>query len=217
MKRNIFLCLVSMLGFIVLNLWANPQRVGAVTNPVTDTLGVVGTIDSAITFSLTGNTIRFGALSSSVIKFGTTGADGVSGTPSAGFPAAVSGTSLSVSTNAVNGVLITIQDLNNGLKHSAHTEEVIAATTPSNVAGQKYFAYGRIDSGTGLALTTGFNGIAASGTLSTAVQTLASSTGPINANTASVIFGAGRTSTTVATTGAETYADTVTIICTNRY
>lgn len=214
-----------ILGLIMLPvLILNPTKAKAVTNPVTDTLAVTGTIDSSITFTLTGNTINFGALSTTVIKYATTGADGVSGTPSTTFPAAANVTAISVSTNATSGVLITIQGTYNGLRHSGHNEEVIASVASSTygAVAEKYFAYGRINTGTGLTLNSLYSSTAGgvpNGTqaLDNTIRELASSTGPITANTASVIFGAARDTTTVATTGAETYSDTVTIICTNRY
>jgi hypothetical protein len=155
-------------------------------NPGTS-VSVEGVVRPYLTLGLTGTAINFGVFTTGVNIAGTTSA-------------------LTVSTNAVNGVTLSVYDLNTGLYSaaSAHTIPSSSTTLTSSSEG-----YGINAAGNGLTIAAPYSGTSdAVGGLSPTSATLATATSPVVNVTATITYLASITDLTPA----GLYTDSVTYV-----
>lgn len=156
-----------------------------------DQIGVSATVNPSLSFSISETSLDLGILtSSSVSEAG----------PS----------TLTVSTNASNGVVIDIKDENSGLSNGSHT---IPATGSGGITAgtEGYGVYG--DNASGLTVDEGFDNDSSDVPISTSYQTFATASGPVNSahvnlNVKAAISGS---------TPPGSYSDTITVIATGKF
>jgi hypothetical protein len=149
-------------------------------------VSVTATVLSTLSFSLSGNSTDFGTLLASTVATST------------------SSITLTISTNSTDGYIVTVKDAYGGLNCLA-TSHLIASATATLSTGTE--GYGIQASGTGATIATAYNKTGNDvGSLQTTAQTLASNTGPANANTVIVTHKAAISNIT----NAGDYIDTIT-------
>jgi len=132
------------------------------------------------------------------------------GTLTPGNTATAGPSTLTVSTNASNGVIISVGDNNNGLSTSSYT---IPAKASSALGTEGYGVYGQNPSG-GLSVSEGFDNDSVSDVaISTSFQTFANSSTSVDNASVDLYVKAIISNTT----GAGSYSDTITIIATGKF
>jgi len=159
-----------------------------------------------LTFSISNNSIGFGTLTTGTIYYATADGNGSTSEPGPDLPV-----KLTVSTNAENGVVITVKDSNGGLSMGSYTIPGVASSSVST-SSEGYGVYGKDASG--LTIDEGFDNDGTSDVaISTSYQTFASSTSYVSSADVDL---AAKTAI-VATTAAGSYSDTITVIATGRF
>ncbi|MEM2947063.1 MAG: hypothetical protein QXN96_02355 [Candidatus Bathyarchaeia archaeon] len=177
-----------------------------------DQIVVTATVEPTFTFTLERISMTFGSFTTPSLRYANN-SNGRTDEPPAGET-----TTATVSTNANNGVVITIRDEGNGTNaglYSSGVNHLIEAAASSNVIGgtsESYGVYGTRASD--LTVDEGFdndgNNDAA---ISRSAHDFASASGPVNNAHVDVVYVAR----TVNTTPAGAYADTVTLIATGTF
>ena len=178
-----------------------------------DQVGVTGTVDPSLSFSISDIAIGFGSFIGTAIRYATGDAAGNASVPANDLP-----TKLVVSTNGDNGATITIQDegsgSNPGLWSASPISELIpaAASTLVTTGSKKYGAYGK--NASSLTIHESFdNDTNSDVAISRTAQTFASATDPLSSASVDLTLLAAID----ATTKAGAYTDTITIICTGNF
>lgn len=176
-----------------------------------DQVHVSGDIYPTLEFTISSNTVGFGTIANTNVRYAT--ADGVGSFSEPGNNLPVK---LTVGTNALNGLTISIldkgDDVDAGL-YAVLAPELIPAAPSTEVINnsKKYGVYGK--NASSLALSEGFdNDSNADVAISRATQTFASSASPVNGSVDVALLVAIDSSTKPGS-----YADTLTIICTGNY
>ena len=193
----------------------NTEKAHAISYPGASggTVAVTGLIDPALSFVLDSGDMYFGSLSTSATKYATKPSTG----GSLSVPTGTNTTNFQTSTNSAHGITININDAYNGLRATTGAGSgvtVIAAAAAATAPAESFFSYGLIDaSGGGLAMHANFSGTTGNSAIATTIKTFATSTVPLNAASARVIFAAKATTLTKSAD----YTDTATITCTANY
>jgi len=157
--------------------------------------------------------VGFGTWAGTEVRYATDDEAGLTTEPGAGLPI-----QLTASTNAVNGLIITIRSqgdgTNAGLYKSVAPTKLIAAVASSAVAAasEGYGVYGK--NASLLTIDEGFDNDSVSDlAVTTSAQTLVSTTGSVSTGTVDVVPKAA-----IATlTPAGSYSDSLTLICTGKF
>lgn len=176
-------------------------------------VSVSATVAETLTFTIDDSAIGFGEMGTTNIRYATADEVGVDSVePGNGEPS-----TLTLSTNAQGGAVITIEDVGSGAAaglYNTAAAKLIAATAPSAVAGgtESYAPYTK-NVGTSLSAAAGF--LSGGGTaVLTTPATFITASGPLSSNnTADIAAKAGIT----ATSEAGTYSDTLILIATPTY
>jgi hypothetical protein len=173
-----------------------------------DQISVTATVDPLFSFAVSGNTAGFGTFSSTTKRWANTAASGSTTEPtSAGDPATVT-----VTTNAPNGALVSAKSLRAGLYQTSHTINAVGANSVTS-GSEGYAVYVRT-AGSNLPAASGFNGTTSTGVISTSFQTIASASGAISTNnTAELALSAAVSGSTTA----GSYTDTITLVGTGKF
>ena len=180
-----------------------------------DQVSVTATVPPLLSFSVSGQSVGFGTLTTANVYYANTSATG-----STTDPGSASDTGVTASTNAPNGLIVSAYDSNgsgsSGL-YKAIAPVHLATTTNANVvtAGAEGFGLFVATTTNSLSAATGFGSGKTNATtaLSTTAQTIITGSGPINAGTASVVLVAA----IAPSTPAGSYADAVTLTATGQF
>jgi len=166
-----------------------------------------------LSFSISDLTIGFGTWSGTELRYATGDEAGSTTEPGAGLP-----TQLTASTNAANGLVITIRSTGDGtsagLYKSVSPTKLISAVASSTVAAgsEGYGVYGK--AATGLTIDEGFNNDGVSDlAISTSALRFAYTTAPVTDGVVDVSSKAAIT----ATTPTGSYSDALTLVCTGTF
>ena len=174
---------------------------------------VVGTLTPTFSFSISTTSLQFGNLTASNILWATS-AGGATAEPAAGNPSTIT-----VTSGAPNGLIVSISDSNASGKSGLYKSTVpvhLATSTAANSVATGTESYGFYVKNVGSALTAaaGFNGGTGTTAISTTAQTILSATVPVAVNnTADIVLKASIS----ATTPAGAYSDALTITATGEY
>lgn len=177
-----------------------------------DQVVVTGRILPTLTFAISDNNVGFGDILPTAVRYATADEVGAAAEPGAG-----EATELTVSTNADDGVIIEVRDLNGAAAsgfYSADNGTTLPSTASSSVVAgtESYGVYGK--NASSLTLDEGFdNDTTSDVAISTTYQTFAESTVPVDGGTVDVSFIVGINSTTPA----GDYEDTLTFLATGRF
>lgn len=176
-----------------------------------DQIQVSGDIFPTLDFSISSNTVGFGSIANTNIRYATADGLGSFSEPNNNLPV-----KLTAGTNAINGLAISIQDVGDNSSaglYAALAPELIPAAPSTEVlnSSKKYGVYGKNVSN--LTLNEGFNndGVADLA-ISRTPQTFASSASQINGSLDLALIVA-----IDATTKPGSYVDTLTLICTGNF
>lgn len=174
---------------------------------------VSATIAETLTFSISDTAIGMGAMATGDVYFATADESGATSEQGSDLP-----TKLTVTTNASNGVTITMHDVGNGsgsagLYKSAVTTKLIAAVAATAVSAgsEGYAVYGKDASG--LTIAAGFDGGSSASTITTSPQTFASTAGAVSSADVDVQPKVGMAGDTLA----GSYSDTLIFVATPSY
>jgi hypothetical protein len=176
-------------------------------------VAVGATVPQSISFSISDLAIGFGTWSATEIRYATGDETGSTTEPAAGQP-----TQLTASTNAGNGLTITIKSQGDGtsagLYKSVSPTKLISAVASSSVAAgsEGYGVYGK--NASLLTIDEGFDNDGVSDlAVSTSAQTFVSTTTPVSNGTVDAVPIAA-----IATdTPAGSYSDALTFVCTGNF
>ena len=167
----------------------------------------------SLTFSISDITIGFGTWSGTEIRYATGDTNGSTTEPGAGLP-----TQLTASTNAPNGLTITVRSTgdgsNAGLYKSATPTKLIAAVASSAVVADSegYGVYGK--NASLLTIDEGFDNDGVSDlAVSFSAQTFASASATVSSGTVDLSAKAA----IAGTTPAGSYSDALTLVCTGNF
>lgn len=177
-----------------------------------DQVTISGQVDSTLTFAIDDTAIGFGSITSSSVRYATDDASGSASEDSSGDPV-----QLTASTNADDGLVIEIRDLNSnstsGL-YSADSGTTLAsvASTLVSAGSEEFGVYAK--NASSLTIAEGFdNDSDTDVSISTSFQTIASTTAPVSSGTVDI----QPLAAIAATTPSGSYADTLTIIATGKF
>ncbi len=187
-----------------------------------DQVAVSATVAPLLTFSISDVTIGFGEMTTSDDYWATSDATGATSEPGSGNP-----TTITISTNATNGALVSARSTGDGtgaegngsagLYKSVATTDLIAAVASSTITTGATEGYGLYVKQVGSNLTAdeGFDNDTTSDlAISTTSQTILTASAPISTdNTADVALKAAIAATTLA----GSFADTITLIGTGKF
>ncbi|EKD56329.1 MAG: hypothetical protein ACD_58C00224G0003 [uncultured bacterium] len=174
-----------------------------------DQVGVSATVQPTISFSVSDISIGAGDIDTANIYYATSDTNGSTSEPSSGSPSL-----LTASTNAVNGLSISIKSNGDGSSnagiYSSTLSDLIeaAASTAVSANSDGYGVYGK--SATSLTIAEGYdNDSNSDAAITRSFTTFLSTTSPVSGGTAdlSIKMGVG------ATTKAGAYTDTLTLVC----
>ena len=179
-----------------------------------DQISISGVVDPTLTFSISDNSIGFGAITSAAVRYVTGDLLGSATEAANGSPSTVS-----VSTNGTGGVVVEIKDTNSnsasGLYSStAGVEKTIpsAASTSVTLGNEGFGVYGKNSSN--ITLSEAFDNDSTSDlAISTTFQTIASTSGPVDSGSFDISAKAGVSGSTPA----GNYADTLTVVATGKF
>lgn len=176
-----------------------------------DQVVVSGDIYPTLDFSISANTVGFGSITNTNVRFATADGAGSFSEPNSNLPV-----KLTAGTNAQNGLTITVQDKGDNASaglYAAIPAELIPATPSTEVinSSKKYGVYGK--NASTLTLNEGFdNDSIADVAITRSAQTFASSVSQINGSVDLALVVA-----IDSLTKPGSYSDTLTVICTGNY
>ncbi len=174
-----------------------------ILNP--NTIQVTGRVEPTITFNIANDQVGFGPITASNIRYANptqTGSD-----------ALTTATTLTLSTNADDGAIIEIKDLNNGLHNPAASTTLTSQASTNLTAGTEGFSiHGQ--NPTSLIIAEGFDhDSTADQAITTTYQSLAESTGPVESAQVELVCQTAISGLTPA----GDYQDTLTLLATGRF
>lgn len=173
-----------------------------------DQVGVSATVQPSLSFSISDTSVGFGTLTENNVYYATGDENGATSEPGADLPV-----NLTVSTNAPNGVAITVKDANDGL-YSSDASYTISAVASSAVSGgsEGFGVYGK--GAASLTIDEGFdNDTTSDVAISSSYQTFATAASSVSGADVDLVMNAGVSGTTPA----GGYSDTITCIATGKF
>ena len=177
-----------------------------------DQVAVTGRIDPTISFAISDNQIGFGTITSAALRYATGDEVGSASVPGATLP-----TQINASTNAQSGIVIEIRDTNaaagSGMYNSSPATTLTSRASTAVSAGTVGFGvYAK--NASSLTIDEGFDHDSSSDlAISTSFQTLATSSGAIDAATVDLVAIAA----VAGNTPPGDYADTMTLVATGKF